>query len=434
MDEASRANPVGIANDIGHRRRPSLGDRAKRLLVDGRQPAELVPGGGIVVDLGAEHRRVVLPPVDLVDQLLPDLLGDGATGEQVLAAIHLAGLPEDDRAALPDDLVRRAAERRVRGDAGPSVRPAALQRQHELRCRDRLALRLVRFRQQLLDRLDSGLDGLPEPAILLDRQHQRLVAVERGVRDHVFRLVCLAAEAEDDVAADIRMIDDTCHRLLEQVEVVRAVMRATPALGREADDPVDVRELVHDRVVAEVIGDAAGRGRGAVHAGEDGDVVACADPAISPAVPHERPPLGLRHHLDRLVIRREGVVEIELALMHLDILRVHMLPGGDIHRGEADDLPVTADLGALRDVTQGDLVPGRDHLRDLQLAVLHDQRGTGEEGGLGNTDIVAWIKAHGDIVKRGASAVGGAKQGGRTTGRFHNESFRRISGRSGRHR
>ena len=94
----------------------------------------------------------------------------------------------------------------------------------------------------LLDRLDPGLDRLGEAAVLLDRQHRRLMAVaEPGRLDHVGRLVHLAAEAEDDVAADIRVIDDAGHRPLQHAQVRRAVVRAAAALGAERDHAVDVR-------------------------------------------------------------------------------------------------------------------------------------------------------------------------------------------------
>ena len=76
-----------------------------------------------------------------------DLRALGAAGQQVLAAVDLGRLAQHDRAALADDLIGGPAQARVGGHARPAVRAAALQRDHQLRGRDRLALRLVGDRQ-----------------------------------------------------------------------------------------------------------------------------------------------------------------------------------------------------------------------------------------------------------------------------------------------
>src|SRR5204862_144903 len=105
-------------------------------------------------------------------------------------------LAEDDGPALTDDLVRGAAERRIRSDAGPAVGAAALECDDELRRRHGLTAGLVRGRQEAPYRVDAVLDRALEAAVLLDRQHQRPAATasEAGELDQVVGLIHLAAE------------------------------------------------------------------------------------------------------------------------------------------------------------------------------------------------------------------------------------------------
>ena len=98
----------------------------------------------------------------------PISLRGGAARQQVLGAVDLRRLAEHRRAALFDQQVGGVAQRRVGGDAGIAVRAAALQRQHDLGDRHRLALRRRRLRQHLLDHGDAALDGLARAAGRLD--------------------------------------------------------------------------------------------------------------------------------------------------------------------------------------------------------------------------------------------------------------------------
>ena len=104
-------------------------------------PPALLPGEGLLFISPPFLARVVLPPLDDADELLADLAGRGAAGQQVLGAVDLRRLAEDGGAALLDEQVGGVAERRVGGDAGIAVGAAALQRQHDLGDRHRLAPR-----------------------------------------------------------------------------------------------------------------------------------------------------------------------------------------------------------------------------------------------------------------------------------------------------
>jgi hypothetical protein len=116
------------------------------------------------------------------------------------------------------------------------------------------------------------------------------------------------------------VLDDAGHRSLQLAEIGRAVVRAATALGRERDHAVDVRVLGHDLRILEVLGDLAGGRRGAIDGGEDADVVAGADPAVLAAEAHERPPLCLRHVLDRRVLAGVSVIERQAAFTNRQVV------------------------------------------------------------------------------------------------------------------
>ena len=220
MDEAALGDTLSVTGDLVQRRAAGLGDRTKRLLEDGRQPAQLVARRRVVVDRGAEERCVVLPPVDAVDQILGYLRVPGPPRQQVLAAVDLSRLSQHDRTALADDFIGGPAQAGVRGHARPAIRPAALQCNDQLRRRNRLPLNLIRHRQNLLDGGDASLDGLGEAAVLLNGEHCWLMAVAKpGRLDQIGRLVDFAAEAEDDVAAHVGVVNDAGHRSLQHPQV-----------------------------------------------------------------------------------------------------------------------------------------------------------------------------------------------------------------------
>jgi hypothetical protein len=126
-------------------------------------------------------------------------------------------------------------------------------------------------------------------------------------------------------------------------------------------------------VLAEVIGDRARDRRRTVHRGQDADVVARRDAPVGPADAHEG---GRRiDELGRVHAGRRRVVAREAA--ELEVVRVHMLAGGDrLFRG-ADDLVVAPHRRALRNRTHRDLVAGR-HQADHGDAFARDRRAADE--------------------------------------------------------
>ena len=314
---------LGVGDDLVQRRRSGLRSRAKGLLVDRRQAAGLVARARIVVDRGPERGDVFLPPMDRVDELLRHLRASGPPREQVLGAVDLRRLPEHDRSALADKQVARVPEPGVGGHAGPAVRASALQRHHQLRGGDRLADGSIGDRQQPNDRLDSALDRRGIPAVVLDRDHRGRVGGEVSMLDHVRRLVDLAAQTEDHVGGDVRMVHDAGERALELAQAARADVRAAPSLVRKADHPVDIREACEHAGACDLFDHGDRRRRGAVDRREHGDVVARPDPSVGPAEALKRPSLRGGHDLDRGVVRTKDVLAVERP--RLEVVRMHVV-------------------------------------------------------------------------------------------------------------
>src|SRR5439155_4241371 len=120
-DEAPGLDRLGVADHIPERRAATLGDGPERLLVNGRQPAFLVAGRRVVIDLRAEDAGVPFPPLDALDELFPNLAADGTAGEQVLGAIDFRRFADDAGPALAHEQVGGYAERRIGGDAAVAV-------------------------------------------------------------------------------------------------------------------------------------------------------------------------------------------------------------------------------------------------------------------------------------------------------------------------
>jgi hypothetical protein len=154
------------------------------------------------------------------------------------------------------------------------------------------------------------------------------------------------------------------------------------------------------------------RRRRAVDRRQQGDVVARSHPAVGPAVAHEGPALGLRHQLDGAVVLGERVVQLQLALVDLDVVGVDVVAGRDRLRGEADDLPVATDGVALGDGADRDLVAGRDHLADGDLAIPGLEAGPRQERHLGDDDVVPFVELDRDVGEGDGPALGTAEERG----------------------
>lgn len=123
-------------------------------------------------------------------------------------------------------------------------------------------------------------------------------------------LVDLASQADEEIAADVRMSSDAGQRALQQHVVLAADARRAAEAVRDGDDPVHIGE-VGQQLRREVVGDAANCMRRAVHRADHRDVVARADTAIRTRIAHEPSPPVLRHECNRPDVGAKGVVLLE---------------------------------------------------------------------------------------------------------------------------
>ena len=206
-------------------------------------PPALLPGEGLLFISPPLIAAVLLPPLDALDQLLADLARDRAARQQVLGAVDLGRLRQDRGAAVAHQEVGAGAERRVRGHAGIGVRAAALQRQRDLRGRDRLAPRRVGVRQHLADHRLRALDRLAGAAGALHghgaemRPALDLVGLEQEVD-----LVDLAAEPDHQHAGEVGMAGVAPERALQGREALAAIGHAAAGAMGQRDDAIDVAD------------------------------------------------------------------------------------------------------------------------------------------------------------------------------------------------
>ena len=103
--EALGGDRLGIFIDAGQIGRPTLGNGAQRLLQDGGQAARLVAGRRIIVHAGAVFSGVIFPPADAFDQLLADILGHRAPGQQMFGAVDLRRFCQHAGASMAHQVV-----------------------------------------------------------------------------------------------------------------------------------------------------------------------------------------------------------------------------------------------------------------------------------------------------------------------------------------
>ena len=191
--------------------------------------------------------------------------------------------------------------------------------------------------QHLLDRLDPGAHGAPDAAGLLDDQGgdglvggQVEPVEERLGGDH------LAAEAEDEQAGDVGVVGVAAQGAPGDLGALAGGHEAAAGVVGEGDDAVDVRVGVQD-AAAELVGDEPGGRRGAVHGGDDADVVAGAPAAVAAGVPVEGAdgPGGRRQG-------DAGGAELvgALVVVHAEVVGVHVVADGDVPGGATDGLAV----------------------------------------------------------------------------------------------
>ncbi len=263
------------------------------------------------------------------------------------------------------------------------------------------ALHRVGERQQLGHLADRGLHRLPDPARLLDVHHEGLALGMPG-RGHPLPvhhdrgLVHLAAEPDQDVGRDVRVLGVAGQHPLQRHVVLAEELGAAPRLVGDGQHPVDVRVvLLH---VAEPVLDELAHARGAVDPGDHRHVVARADPAVFPEVAVEIAHLGGRIEGHRLHVGADLVLLVPLP--HRHVLGVHVIAHRDIRGGEADGLAVAAHRLADPPRVPRDLVAGLDVLPHLDAAARVLEHGAGRDLLLGDGHVVLGLQHNRHIRDR----------------------------------
>src|SRR5262249_41452337 len=247
------------------------------------------------------------------------------------------------------------------------------------------------------------LDGLADAAGLLDVDEERLalgVARQRHLLalDHDRRLVHLAAQPDEDVGGDVRVLGIAGQHALQGDVVLAEELGAAPGFVSDGQHAVDVRVVALN--IAKLVFDELAHAGRAVDARDDGDVVSRANSAILALVPLEVPHLGRRIHRYRAHVDAD-FVPIGRQLADVQIVAVHVLSDLDVLGREADHLAIAAHRVAPADVAPGYFVSGFDVLAHLDAAggVLEDRAPVA--GGLRDGQVIFRLEHDGTVGQGG---------------------------------
>ena len=380
IDEARDPNLFGIGEGPGERRQPAFRDRAQALFQDRGQAALLVAGRGVVVEAGAVLRGIVAPPVDHGADFCPG--GRIAPrDQQMLGAVDFGRFRQDRGAACGHQHIRGDAKRRVRGDARKPVRAAALHAQHQLRHRLFAAAVGIGGGTDRLQKLHRAAHGRSRAAHILDIEDTDAflgpvaALIER-------ELVHFAAEPDDQHAPEVRMVAVALQHAHQRVEAFALVGHAAALIVHDRGEAVDIGEARQQQPVRR-LGDGIADGGGAVHRGEDADVVARAH---APARPGEALEGGAR---GRRMEHAGGAGLIGMAVRHGGIVAVHMGAGGDVFGRDRHHLAVFDDRRTLRHRGDREFVPLRNirEQGDAKRRLARFQRAQRHADGIGRAQM-----------------------------------------------
>ena len=129
-----------------------------------------------------------------------------------------------------------------------------------------------------------------------------------------------------------------------------------------------------------------GNRRGAVDAGNDGDVIARSHAAPRPKEPLERPHLFLGIVLYRPDLSPDFIAAGEIA--HGQVVCMNKLAGRDGLAGKANHLAILAHRRVLGQGAHGDLVAGWNRVQGCQDGRIEAERSSGFNGAFGDGDVV----------------------------------------------
>ena len=277
-----------------------------------------------------------------------------------------------------------------------------MQGENEFRCGPRLALRPRGDRQHALDRFRDSRDGLAGAARLLDRHRLESIGLRKPVfLLHAADLKHLAAEPDHHDAGEVRMARIAPLRPPQHVEPLTIGSMAASGAVHDGDDAVDVRIIRKHARSLEFRGREAGNGGGAIHRGENAEIVARSCLAGVARIAFEG---GTHLRRQKVVVLRllaEAVVALEI--MHADIVFVHPFARRDVRFRKTDDLPELAHRLALADRLGGHLVAAQNPLARREPAgeiPLLDEID-------GDNDVVVAVQANGAWCVHGSTVRGG---------------------------
>ncbi len=239
--------------------------------------------------------------------------------------------------------------------------------------------------------------------------------------DHRTGLSNLAAQADDDVRRDVRMLGIAGKYALEEHVVVTAGDVATASLVRKSDDAVHVRIVMRD--IAESITNQMTNARGAIHGRDNGNVVAGANSAVRPHVTVKIPHFGCgrgRHGGGRGL---EFVAPREIG--RPKIVEMHVIARANLGRGNPDHVAVAPNRIPYLTRANGDLMP-RSHVPlQRERRVVHLDRGSARERHGSDNYVIAPVKLQ-RLRRKGGHGIRSRATGslGRVTNRDGAESTR----------
>ena len=330
--------------------------------------------------------------MDAVHQLLPDLLPHGAAGQQVFCAIDLGGFTQDSSTAVGHQNVHRRAQRGVGADAGVTVRPTTLQTDGDVGRAAGFTLHGIGAGQHLVDEANAFFHRLAGAAGVLDVEGAEVVALRQMARrEPGVDLVGLTAQAHHQHCRKVGVGGVPGQRALQDLHAHTFGVHAAACAVGERNDAVHVREggqRLRVGLAREVVGNGAGGGGRAVHAGQHTDVVAGGHAAVGAFDAHEgggaRGWRGLHVRTKRIVARK-----VTLVGAHVEVLCVDVFARRNGLAGKPNDLVVAAHRLARGEGTHCHLVAGRD-----QATHGHTfNGGAADELGACNHHVVGGVQA-----------------------------------------
>ena len=147
--QALPGNRLRIVQNIDDLRGSALLDTAAGLVLQRRNAALFVARRRVLVNRLVVGDEILLEFIYHANGFIKYIFVQAAGEENVFRAEHFRNLGQNRGAAESDQSVGEAADSRIRGDAGKSVRAAALETDNKFGCRNRLSVEACRVIRKL---------------------------------------------------------------------------------------------------------------------------------------------------------------------------------------------------------------------------------------------------------------------------------------------